>query len=286
MSTEGLRLYSYWRSSAAYRVRIALNLKRLPYEIVPVHLTANGGEQHFLDYVRVNPQAVVPTLLDGGRVIRQSMAIIEYLDETYEGELKLLPPTARDRARVRGLAQIVACDVHPLGNLRVLQYLEREFSTPAEERERWSRHWMDVVHYAETHGHDEDKPRPNAWPYRDYLIASFNEDRAYAQFVKEQVAGDVLYPADPQALVATAFLAVGPWDQSSQMGIQDGTLDKQVARYLDRDDMIATVMSSFTSAMMPLSATPRCDRRRPRTLLNRRRNDAIGQRFSGQSSRC
>lgn len=141
-TTEGLRLYSYWRSSAAYRVRIALNLKGLPYDIVPVSLVANGGEQHSADYAQLNPQEVVPTLLDGGRVIRQSMAIIEYLDESYDGELKLLPPTARDRARVRGLAQLIACDIHPLGNLRVLQYLEREFSTPAEERERWSRHWI------------------------------------------------------------------------------------------------------------------------------------------------
>jgi len=141
-TTEGLRLYSYWRSSAAYRVRIALNLKGLPYDIVPVHLLANGGEQHSADYAQLNPQEVVPTLLDGGRVIRQSMAIIEYLDESYDGELKLLPPTARDRARVRGLAQLVACDIHPLGNLRVLQYLEREFNTPSEERERWSRHWI------------------------------------------------------------------------------------------------------------------------------------------------
>lgn len=142
MATEGLRLYSYWRSSAAYRVRIALNLKGLAHEILPVHLTAGGGEQHAPDYRQINPQELVPTLLDGGRVIRQSLAIIEYLDETYEGELKLLPPTARDRARVRALAQIVACDIHPLGNLRVLQYLEREFSTPSEEREQWSRHWI------------------------------------------------------------------------------------------------------------------------------------------------
>jgi maleylacetoacetate isomerase len=142
MSAEGLRLYSYWRSSAAYRVRIALNLKGLPHEIIPVHLTANGGEQHSADYAQLNPQEFVPTLLDGGRVIRQSMAIIEYLDESYDGEIKLLPPTARDRARVRGLAQIVACDIHPINNLRVLQYLEREFNTPTEERERWSRHWI------------------------------------------------------------------------------------------------------------------------------------------------
>ena len=142
MSAEGLRLYSYWRSSAAYRVRIALNLKGLPHEIIPVHLTANGGEQHSADYAQLNPQELVPILLDGGRVIRQSMAIIEYLDESYDGEIKLLPPTARDRARVRGLAQIVACDIHPINNLRVLQYLEREFNTPPEERERWSRHWI------------------------------------------------------------------------------------------------------------------------------------------------
>ncbi|MBL8299212.1 MAG: maleylacetoacetate isomerase [Rhodanobacteraceae bacterium] len=142
MSADGLRLYSYWRSSAAYRVRIALNLKGLPHEIIPVHLTANGGEQHSAEYAQLNPQEFVPTLLDGGRVIRQSMAIIEYLDESYDGELKLLPPTARDRARVRGLAQIVACDIHPINNLRVLQYLEREFNTPVEERERWSRHWI------------------------------------------------------------------------------------------------------------------------------------------------
>jgi maleylacetoacetate isomerase len=142
MSAEGLRLYSYWRSSAAYRVRIALNLKGLPYDIVPVNLAANGGEQHSADYAQVNPQELVPTLFDGGRIIRQSMAIIEYLDESYDGELKLLPPTARDRARVRGLAQIIACDIHPIGNLRVLQYLEREFNSPAVERERWSRHWI------------------------------------------------------------------------------------------------------------------------------------------------
>ncbi len=125
--------------------------------------------------------------------------------------------------------------------------VDRLLSSP-EYGERWARHWMDVVHYAETHGHDEDAIRPHAWPYRDYLIRAFNEDRPYARFVEEQVAGDAVYPADPQATVATAFLAVGPWDESSQMGIQDGTIDKAVARYLDRDDMLATAMSTFTSS--------------------------------------
>jgi hypothetical protein len=114
--------------------------------------------------------------------------------------------------------------------------------------ERWARHWLDVVHYADTHGHDQDRPRPNAWPYRDYLIQSFNEDKPYAQFVEEQIAGDVLFPKKPDGVVALGFLAAGPWDLSSQMAIMDDTADKKIARYLDRDDMIMTTMSTFVSS--------------------------------------
>jgi hypothetical protein len=113
--------------------------------------------------------------------------------------------------------------------------------------ERMARRWMDLIHFAESHGHDEDKHREHAWPYRDYLIRAFNADKPYAQLVREQVAGDALFPHEPDGIVALGMLAAGPWDQSSQMGIMDGTLDKQIARYLDRDDMITTVMSSFTS---------------------------------------
>ena len=101
MTAGGLKLYSYWRSSAAYRVRIALNLKGLNYEQIPVHLVRDGGEQHRPEYLAVNPQKLVPVLVDGRRVIRQSMAIIEYLDETYDGEAKLLPTTARACVRSR-----------------------------------------------------------------------------------------------------------------------------------------------------------------------------------------
>ena len=114
--------------------------------------------------------------------------------------------------------------------------------------ERWARHWMDVVHFAETHGNDQDRERPNAWPYRDYLIRSFNDDKPYARFVAEQLAGDVLFPDDPQGIVATGFIASGPWDESSQQSILDDTIDKQIARNLDRDDMVTTAMSTFTSA--------------------------------------
>ena len=142
MANDSIKLYSYWRSSAAFRVRIALNLKGLVYDIMPVHLTDAGGQQHAASFRELNPQELIPVLVDGVRVIRQSMAIIEYLDEVYDGERKILPATARERARVRALAQIVACDIHPLNNLRVMQYLEREFNTPQVERDRWTQHWM------------------------------------------------------------------------------------------------------------------------------------------------
>ena len=114
--------------------------------------------------------------------------------------------------------------------------------------ERWARHWLDVVHYADTHGHDQDRPRPNAWPYRDYVIRSFNEDKPYARFVEEQLAGDVLFPEDPNGIVATGFIVAGPWDVSSQMFIVDDTVDKKMARNLDRDDMVMTTMSTFVSS--------------------------------------
>lgn len=114
--------------------------------------------------------------------------------------------------------------------------------------ERWARHWMDVARYAETHGHDEDAIRPNAWPYRDWLIRSLNNDMPYAEFVRQQIAGDIIASEeDAWATAATGFLGCGPWDESSQMGIQDGTVDKKIAQYLDRDDMLTATMQTFTS---------------------------------------
>jgi hypothetical protein len=113
--------------------------------------------------------------------------------------------------------------------------------------ERWARHWMDAAHFAETHGHDQDRIREHAWPYRDYLIAAFNADKPYARFIQEQVAGDALFPNDPQATVALGFLAAGPWDESSLRDILEDTVDRQIGRYLDRDDMLSTVMNNVVS---------------------------------------
>ena len=113
--------------------------------------------------------------------------------------------------------------------------------------ERWARHWLDTAHFAETHGHDQDRIREHAWPYRDYLIKSFNDDKPYARFVQEQLAGDVLFPDEPAATVALGFLAAGPWDESSLRDIREDTVDRQIARYLDRDDMLANVMNNICS---------------------------------------
>ncbi|MFZ5792023.1 MAG: maleylacetoacetate isomerase [Pseudomonadota bacterium] len=134
-----MQFHSYFRSSAAYRVRIALALKGLAYKNIPVDL--RKGEQGGEAYRRLNPQALVPTLVDGPHVLSQSLAIIEYLEETHP-EPPLLPKTAPERARVRGLALAVACDIHPLNNLRVLNYLADPLGHDEAARQRWARHWI------------------------------------------------------------------------------------------------------------------------------------------------
>ena len=134
-----MKLYSFFRSSAAFRVRIALNLKKIAYETVAIHL--RRGDQSKPDYRGVNPQGLVPTLEDGGRKLIQSLAIIEYLDEVHP-EPPLLPKDPADRVRVRGLAEIVACDIHPINNLRVLRYLIHELGHDEAAIAKWYNHWI------------------------------------------------------------------------------------------------------------------------------------------------
>jgi maleylacetoacetate isomerase len=138
-----MKLYSFFRSSASYRVRIALNLKRLSYEQAAIHLRRGGGEQLSAAYKAVNPQALVPALEVNGDILTQSLAIIEYLEETHP-DPALLPGEPAQRALARSMAMIIACEVHPIQNLRVLNYVKKEYNQTDEQVNRWARHWIDL----------------------------------------------------------------------------------------------------------------------------------------------
>ena len=137
------QLYSFWRSSAAFRVRIALNLKGLDYEVIPVHLVRQGGEQISVEYANKNPNRLIPLYTDGTHTIHQSLAIIEYLNEI-QASPPLLPQSAIDRAWVRALAMDIVIDIHPLSNLRVLRYLVKTLSISMEAKDVWYQHWMSL----------------------------------------------------------------------------------------------------------------------------------------------
>lgn len=151
-------------------------------------------------------------------------------------DLTGLPPTPE---AVEALVRDPAPDAY--------EKLVDELLASPRHGERWARHWLDVAHYGETHGYDKDKRREHAWPYRDYVIAAFNDDKPYGQFVQGQIAGDVLFPESPAATVALGFLSAGPWDFVGHVELREDTTDKAITRTLDRDDVVANVMGTFTS---------------------------------------
>lgn len=136
-----IRLHAYWRSSASYRVRCALNLKGLDHAIVPVNIVKNGGEQHSADYRALNPQGLVPALIDGDRVLTQSLVILRYLEDRYP-QPSLLPPAARDQDAMWSFCQYIASEIQPLHNLRLLNYLADPLGVGEDARSTWIRHWI------------------------------------------------------------------------------------------------------------------------------------------------
>jgi maleylpyruvate isomerase len=138
-----MKLYSYFRSSAAFRVRIALNLKKLDYEIIPIHLVKEGGQQHSQTYRALNPQGLVPALEDEGHLITQSLAIMEYLEEQFPTP-SILPSDPVLKAQSRAVALSIACDIHPIDNLRVLQYLTHELKVSEDQKNTWYAHWIRI----------------------------------------------------------------------------------------------------------------------------------------------
>lgn len=137
-----IKLYNYFRSSTSFRVRIALNLKGLPYDYIPVHLLKDGGEQNKPDYRTINPMGGVPTLVDGSVTVAQSSAIIEYLDETYSHTYQLLPKDTKSRAKIRQFCQIINADTHAYANLKTLQYLEKNFTADDHKKKQWIQHFV------------------------------------------------------------------------------------------------------------------------------------------------
>jgi len=136
-----IKLYSYFRSSASFRVRIALNLKQLTYEIVPIHLVKNNGEQHAAEYLALNPSGLIPSIDHDGKILIQSGAICEYLNEVYP-DPPLLPHDVVERAWVRGVCNLIACDIHPINNLRVLNYLTKTLGHDESQKKDWYQHWI------------------------------------------------------------------------------------------------------------------------------------------------
>ncbi|MCA9118791.1 MAG: PSD1 domain-containing protein [Planctomycetaceae bacterium] len=148
-----------------------------------------------------------------------------------------LPPTPDE----------VAAFVEDSSPLAYEQLVDRLLASP-QYGERWARHWLDVVKYADTCGYDKDKLRPNAWPYRDYVIRAFNEDKPYERFVQEQLAGDILFPGDPDGILGLGFLAAGPWDFIGHVEVPETKIDGKEARHIDRDEMVSNTLNTFNSA--------------------------------------
>ncbi len=185
----------------------------------------------------VNPiDAFIRTTLAASGLTPSPVADARTLCRRLYFDLTGLPPTPEE-------IEAFAVDTAPEAYVRLVEKL---LASP-RYGERWARHWLDVVHYGDTHGYDKDKLRPNAWPYRDYVIRALNTDKPYARFLQEQIAGDVLFPGTADGIEALGFISAGPWDFIGHSEVPESKIDGKVARHLDRDDMVANTIGTFSS---------------------------------------
>lgn len=226
-----------WPDEVAGTVRDPLDLWSLkPLVKPPVPKAANDGEHLSPIDAFVHQKLAEQKIHSSPEANRRTLVRRVHFDMTG------LPPTPQE----------VEAFVSDADQRAYEKLVDRLLESP-RYGERWARHWIDAAHFAETHGHDQDRIRENAWPYRDYLIAAFNNDTPYARFIQEQIAADAFFPEEPALTAALGFLAAGPWDESSLRDIREDTLDRQIARYLDRDDMLSTVMNNVVSMTVQCS---------------------------------
>ena len=239
-ASEMLRYLSHWISCA-----------------VLLSLSTMGGAEEEASWWSLQPlkRPLVPDA-KGPDAARVESLIDLFVIDTHRREGLRLSPEADRRTLIRRLYyNVIGLPPSPAevksflldGDPKAYEKLVDNLLARPGYGERWARHWLDVVHYGESHGYDKDQPRPNSWPYRDYVIRAFNEDKPYARFVKEQLAGDVLWPDTVDGIVATGFIAAGPWDLIGHAEVPEEKIDGKVARHLDRDDMVMTTMNSFCS---------------------------------------
>ena len=217
-----------WPDSASTKVADALDwwsLRPLHQPPLPPNATAAHPIDAFIQ-ARLAQEGWKPSPPADRRTLIRRVAL----------DLTGLPPSPEEVAAF-------VTDTHPRAYERLV---DRLLASP-RYGERWARHWLDVVHYGDTQGYDKDKPRPNAWPYRDYVIRSFNADKRYDRFVQEQIAGDVLFPDTAEGIEALGFIAAGPWDFIGHEEVPETKTDGRIARHLDRDNMVANTIGTFAS---------------------------------------
>ncbi|MEI6129103.1 MAG: DUF1549 domain-containing protein, partial [Planctomycetota bacterium] len=209
-----------------------------------------------LDWWSLKPlvKPKVPTATAGGAA--QNNSIDAFVCEQLAKRDLVMAPVAEGRALCRRLfvdltglppsPEQVEAYVRDASADKYEQLVDQLLAQP-QYGERWARHWLDVVHYGDTHGYDKDQPRPHAWPYRDYVIRALNSDMPYARFVQQQIAGDVLYPGTLDGVVALGFLAAGPWDFIGHAEVAEDKIDGKFARHFDRDDMVGNAIGTFAS---------------------------------------